>query len=230
MKKSRILIVEDEPLIADDIALILEKHNYKIVGIVDEAVDALEIIQNDRPDLALLDVNIEGDKDGIELASEIDIPFVFLTSYYDESTLNRAKKTNPSGYVVKPFNENELIANIEMAAHRVEVSLKKNEPQKLFFKNDKEIVSVMSSDILYVEAFDNYAYLHTEDKKFIISHTLKSIEDKIQKYGFVRIHRSFLVNFDRIDSISEGYVFVGENQIQIGKTYRKEFFEKLSLI
>ena len=229
--KATILIVEDEPLIADDIAGILEKHQYKVSDIVDEAKDALESLEEHSVDLALLDINIEGDIDGIELAKKITIPFIFLTSYYDQKTLNRVKETQPAGYIVKPFNENELIANIDLAlARKKQKLIPSGEPEKLFVRKDQEIVSVMSDEILYVEAFDNYAYLFTQSDKYIISHTLKSIEEKLLPLGFLRIHRSYLINFEKIDSISEGYVFIHGHKVLIGKSYKKEFFERLEML
>lgn len=231
MSKASILIVEDEPLIADDIAEILIKYGYDVVDVVDEAVDALAAIAAHNPQVALLDINIEGDTDGIELAAKLSIPFVFLTSYYDQVTLDRASKVGPSGYIVKPFNEHDLIANIEMALKKSQKFNKlKANPEKLFVRREQEIVSLMSDQIIYVEAFDNYANVFTETERYIISHTLKSVEEKLLPLGFVRVHRSYLINFHHIDSISEGYVFLKGQKVQIGKSYRKEFLDMLSML
>ncbi len=226
-----ILIVEDEPLVADDIASTLEKAGHTIAGIADEADEAMGIIRNESPSLAILDINIEGDKDGIELASELEIPFIFLTSYYDTSTLNRAKKVNPAGYIVKPFSKNDLLANVEIALHKnSSKSPEAHKPEKFFVRKNQEIISIMSSEIVFVEAFDNYANVFTEGEKYLISHTLKSIEEKLLPLGFYRIHRSYLINFSLIDSISEGYVFLKGHKVPIGKSHRKDFMEKLSML
>ena len=231
MSKPTILIVEDEPLIADDIAETLERHGYTVCGIVDEALEALDAINDHCPDLALLDINIEGDQDGIELAGQLTVPFVFLTSYYDKSTIERAGKTNPSGYLVKPFQENDLIANVELALKRKQAkATSPASPEKLFVKKDQEIIALMSDQILYAEAFDNYTNVYTEQNKYIISHTLKSVEEKLQHLGFFRIHRSFLINFNAIDSISENYVFLKGHKVQVSKSYRKELMDRLTLI
>ena len=219
MSKARVLIVEDEPLIADDIADILERNGYEVATIVDEGKEALQAVSECSPDIALLDVNIEGDTDGIDLAHRLPIPFVFLTSYYDQQTVDRAKRTNPSGYIVKPFNEKDLIVNLEIALSRNKSQKEEpRPPEKLFLRNGQEIISVMSSDILFVEAYDNYATVHTSKSKFLISHTLKSVEDKLLPFGFRRIHRSYLINFSKVDTISEGYVFIESHKVQIGKS------------
>lgn len=231
MTKPSILIVEDEPLIADDIAEILEKNGFTVVGIVDEAEEALAAIATYQPALALLDINIGGQVDGIGLAARIEIPFVFLTSYYDKATLARAARVNPSGYLVKPFDENELIANVEIALckqpHRHN---RPQMPEKLFVRKDQEIIALMSDQIVYAEAFDNYTNLFTSDAKYIISHTLKRVEQTLEPHGFMRIHRSFLINFSAIDSISENYVFLKGHKVQIGKAYKKQLMDKLTLI
>ena len=171
MSKGSILIVEDEPLIADDLAATLESQGYHISAILDEAIDVFKHLESNKPNLALLDVKIVGDVD------------------------NRT-----------------------------------NDPEKLFLRNGQEIVSVMSSDIVYVEAFDNYANVYTETGKFMISHTLKSVEKTLIPLGFHRIHRSYLINFDHIDSISENYVFLKGLKVQIGKSYRKELMDRLTMI
>lgn len=226
-----ILIVEDEPFIADDIARILKKNGYVITAIVDEASAALDAIAQQQPDVALLDINIEGDTDGIELAPKLKVPFIFLTSYYDQDTLLRAKEVRPSGYIVKPFSENDLIANIEIASIRSKDKITSQPgPVKLFVRKDQEIHSLNSDEIIYAEAFDNYTIVYTHKDKYIVSHTLKSVEEKLLPLGFIRIHRSYLINFEAIDSISEGMVFLKGHQVLIGKSYKKDFFERLSLL
>ncbi|HCX23074.1 MAG: DNA-binding response regulator [Flammeovirgaceae bacterium] len=233
MSKAKVLIVEDEPLIAYDISSILKRNDYEVVGMVDEAVDALDLIASNTVDIALLDVNIEGNTDGIQLAAQLHIPFIFLTSYYDQATLDRAKLTNPSGYVVKPFSEKDLIVNLEIALSRSKPQREEvvnRTPEKFFVRDGAEVVSIKSSEILYVEASDNYSFIYTEKGKFLISHTLKSIEDKLLPFGFRRIHRSYLINFEKVDSISEGFVFIGAHKVQIGKSFRKDFMESLPLL
>ncbi|MEO9476291.1 MAG: LytTR family transcriptional regulator DNA-binding domain-containing protein [Cyclobacteriaceae bacterium] len=231
MSKPSILIVEDEALIADDMAEILETHGFIVSDIVDEAVDALSSIEKNNPDMALLDINIKGEEDGISLASRLEIPFVFITSFYDQKTIQRASKVNPSGYLVKPFSENELIANVELALSKQKPLENTNQtPEKLFFRQDQEILSVKSDQIVYAEAFDNYTNLFTIDSKYIISHTLKSVEEKLTPLGFVRVHRSYLINFKLIDSISENSVFLMGHKVQISKSYRKNLMDQLTLI
>ena len=122
MPDLRVLVVEDEPLIAFDISQFITEANYNCVGIAHDSETALDMMINRHPDVALLDVNIEGLHNGIELAKIIrksyQFPFIFLTSHSDKLTLDEAKRTLPYGYIVKPFTGEDLISSIEMAIFR----------------------------------------------------------------------------------------------------------------
>ena len=117
----RILIVEDEAIVAMEIETTLKKLGYRIAGKTRNGDEALDLLAARTIDLALLDINIRGSRDGIDLAALIrqqyDFPFVFLTAYSDRDTLERVKGTMPYGYIVKPFNRGELLSAIELALH-----------------------------------------------------------------------------------------------------------------
>lgn len=118
----RILIIEDEPIISDDIESTLTTNDYDIAGKAYSSTMALDMLINRSPDLVLLDIAIKGDKDGIEVAAIIrekyHIPFIYLTSFSDKITLERAKPTMPYGYIVKPFKDRDIITSIELAMFR----------------------------------------------------------------------------------------------------------------
>lgn len=134
----RILIVEDEPIIAADIESTLMKGDYIISGIAYSSVQALDMLYSRDIDLALLDISIKGDMDGIEIAAIINekyhLPFIFITSFSDQLTLQRAKLTMPYGYIVKPFKDRDILSSIEIAlyrydmdSHQAELTLQKAE-------------------------------------------------------------------------------------------------------
>ena len=122
MTPSRIMVVEDERIVALHIRQQLEKLGYEVPSVVSSGEQALQSIDKERPDLILMDIRIDGSIDGIETASrvppEYKIPVVYLTAYSEEATLNRAKTTTPHGYLLKPFSERELHATIQMALER----------------------------------------------------------------------------------------------------------------
>jgi DNA-binding NarL/FixJ family response regulator len=119
MSEIKILIVEDEPLIAQDIASILEGIDYKVTCVAYDKETALHYVEIHPVDFAILDINLDGEAEGIDIGMHLqetyNIPFIYLTSYAEKSILELAKKTRPRGYIVKPFDEKDLFATIEIA-------------------------------------------------------------------------------------------------------------------
>lgn len=134
MSQKKILIVEDESIIAEDISDSLISLGYRITGMVYSGEEAIEAAAKFRPDLVLMDVNLQGEIDGITAAAEIrdrfQIPVVYLTAYADENTLRRVNATKPFGYIVKPFEEKNLHTTIQLALHRHEYDSLTNLPNR----------------------------------------------------------------------------------------------------
>jgi len=233
----KIYIVEDEPLIAETIKTALEKEGYDVCGMTDNAKEALYDIDDCKPDLVLLDITIEGDIDGVTLASKIQqkfkIPYIFLTSLSDPETIERVKKTNPYGYIIKPFNEAGLRSNIEIALHKFQQENKSeitSTTSSFFIKNKGELIKITKDEVLLIEAFDNYAYIVTTNDKYMVSYTLKKVQEKINDARFLRIHRSYVINTQKIDSLFEGYVIMQNHKISIGKSYKEQLMKEISLL
>ena len=122
MDSTKILIVEDVNIVATDLQQRLEKLGYKIIGIVNNGKDAIKIIEETKPDIILMDIILKGDLDGIETVQIInklhDIPHIYLTAYYDDKTLEKASKTQPYGYITKPFEDIGLYTAIQLALYK----------------------------------------------------------------------------------------------------------------
>ena len=226
-----ILIVEDETIIAQDIAFCVQDMGHKVAGRVTSAEAALDLIKSNEPDLVLLDINLGGEMDGIDLGRLLDqqfrIPFIYLTSYYDGQTINRAKETYPAAYIIKPFAEQDLKLNIELAIHRQRLPRQEVKSSKFFVKRGQDLIAIEAVNITYAEAYDNYAKIHTPEETFLVSHTLKTIEEKLTEHGFLRIHKSYLINFEKISAISEGMVYIGDKPLPIGKSYKQQLQNRL---
>jgi len=128
MADTRILVVEDESIVANDILNMLLTLKYKVTGVVQTASEAIENSKKEKPHLVLIDIMLQGEKTGITAAEIIytmlNIPVIYLTSYTDETTLDRAKKTEPFGYLLKPFEERELKTTIEIALYKFKMEMK----------------------------------------------------------------------------------------------------------
>jgi len=131
MAEGRILVVEDEHIVAMGIKKMLKSLGYQVTGIASTGEDAISKAESTFPDLVLMDIMLKGNIDGIEAAREIikrfDLPIVYLSAYSDSKILERAKQTGPFGYIVKPFEEKDLYSSIEMALQRHAVEKKKQE-------------------------------------------------------------------------------------------------------
>ncbi len=133
MTKANILIVEDDRIVAEDIKISLNKLEFGVSGIVSSGKEALKKVETEHPDLVLMDIMLAGEMNGIEAAGQVrslfNIPVVYVTAYTDEDVLDRAKATEPFGYIVKPFEDRELNTAIEIALykHKMEAKLKENQ-------------------------------------------------------------------------------------------------------
>lgn len=136
MSNARILIVEDEQIVAMDIQSTLESLGYKIVGQADNGPEAILKAAELHPDLVLMDIGLKGEIDGIEAATQIraqfDLPVIFLTAFANQSTLERAREAEPFGYILKPFEENDLTIAIEMALYKHSIEYKLRESENKF--------------------------------------------------------------------------------------------------
>ena len=145
--KKKILIVEDERIIAEDIRKCVLNCNYDVIGIVPTGQNALLIVKEQKPDLILMDIMLEGKLDGIETAEKIirkhDIPVIYITANADDSILKRAKKTNPYGYLVKPFEEIDLNAALEIAFYKYNADKELIRSEKRFRKLIQENTDVI---------------------------------------------------------------------------------------
>ncbi len=227
----RILIVEDDLIIASDIEMILTEAGYKVVGIATNYDDAMTAIVSNRPDLILLDINLEGDADGVIVAEDINhkfhIPFIYLTSNTDPLTINRVKRTNPAGFIVKPFNEKDILTNIEIIAFNRENIIGKPVINDLFIKENGSLIKLETHRIMFAKAEENYTKVYTDENDYLVSTTLKKLAEILNMAHFIRIHRSFIVNMNYIDRIQNGYVFIGKHRLPIGRRYHDDFFNRI---
>jgi DNA-binding LytR/AlgR family response regulator len=251
MSKTNILIVEDESIVAKDIQHSLKKLGYNVVDIVSTGENAINVALEKLPDLVLMDIMLKGPMSGIEAAQtireQINIPVIFLTAYADESTFSKAKVTEPYGYIIKPFKEIDLHTSIEMAIYKHQkvnevkrerdllysiVESKDNARDTIFIRANSKLLRVKTSDIAYIEALKDYVIVNAKNDKYTIHSTMKDILSKLPAFEFVRVHRSFIVRLDQINSIEyPNLVLEYENKmVPIGGSYRDELIERINLL
>ncbi|MFB0906872.1 MAG: DNA-binding LytR/AlgR family response regulator [Spirosomataceae bacterium] len=241
----KILIVEDDMIIGAKISMQLSKLGYEVTGIIPRGEEAILHVENNIPDIVLLDINLKGELDGVETATQVqanaDVPIIYVTANTDEATFNRAKATRPYAFIGKPIRNLELQRAIELTISRLadqhHVSSEATEPEnsetpfvlsdRIFVKNNNKMVKIFIADILYIEADRNYCQIYTKKRKYTLSITLKSMEEKLPPQFFVRIHRSFMANVSQIDEVSESHVLVGGKHLSLSHSYREELLQRI---
>ncbi len=230
MKK--VLIIEDELIIAVDIKDILQSNGYDVIGIAKSYDEALESLEAGLPDIILIDIKIKGSKDGIELANYIQnsysLPFIFITSHSDPTTLKTAKQVRPYGYLLKPFEDNDVLVTIELAISNFEQDHQDEEEithssfegvldDCLFVRQKNLAIKLAFSDILYVKAESNYCNVISTKGGYTIRATLKEISQKLPETLFFRSHKSYLINLKRVSAINSIEVHLDDHRLPIGR-------------
>lgn len=249
----KVLIVEDENLIARDIRNLLTDWGYKIAGIAANADAAQRIFEEQKPDLVLVDVQLQGDPDGIETVAFFNkirrTPIIYLTAQADTHTVERAKSTQPAAYLLKPFDERHLqisldlafsnfyptvqtVAPPEMFAHEVklnaDVLLKRGD--EIFVKQNYRFVKFRISEIRHLEADHNHCFIFTKEQKFVVRIQLSTVLERLASNTLLRVHRSFAINTDFVDAFSENEICVSGKKIPFSNAYRADFYKIFQII
>lgn len=250
MAKTSILVVEDESIVAKDIQNSLKKLGYTVPSVENTGEDAIDAAGQYKPDLILMDIMLKGEISGIDAAEQIrqryQIPVIFLTAYADESTLSKAKVTEPYGYIIKPFKEIDLHTSIEMALYKhgkeqevrkerdlySSIVLDKSAEDCIFVKSNSRLVKVKTGDIYYVEALKDYVNIHTANSKYTVHSTMKDMLAKLSANEFLRVHRSYIVRVDKIIAIEQNNLVIEDEKkiIPVGGSYRDELQSRLKFV
>jgi len=176
----KVLIVEDEPVIATNISMHLNNNDFSVSGIAYDYDEAIAQLQDNTPDAVILDIGMENNDDGINIAEVINaqyrIPFIFLTSYADKETLEKAKRVEPSGYIVKPFNEKTLLASLEIAISNFSNKMNHQAPDLDIEKLNKHLLSPLSEREFEVvqNIYNGKTNNQIADSMFVSVNTIKA--------------------------------------------------------
>jgi len=236
----KIGIVEDELIIAEKIKRLLTGMGYLTCEPVSNYDEAIAMIAKEKPDMLLLDINLGSQKDGIDLAEQINkqyrLPFIFLTANSDRATIERAKKVNPNAYLVKPFNKDELFASIEIAFNNysstkgLATAAIASPKDFIFIKDGHRFVKLLFDDIVYVESRENYVVIHVKDKRsIIIRSTFTDFITDLPANKFYRTHRGFAIQIGLIENVEPTEVSAHGFKIPISNTYRPGLFVLLGI-
>jgi|SRR5690554_177923 len=235
--KIKVLIVEDEILVAEDIAGDLIEDGFEITSIAISSNEALESIEKNPPHIVLMDINIKGEIDGIETAETINqgfrIPIIYITSNTSSQFISRAIKTGPHAIITKPYNYKDIVIAIELAFDKCnEMTIKNSQiDQKSIINLDSIFVrcgeyhrKVLFEDILYIEADGSYCKVYTKDSTYTFSFNLNHFQKQITLPQLKRVHRSYIVNIFNIDGFDKNTILIGKKVIPVSVPFRDEVF------
>lgn len=245
-EKIKILIVEDEMVIAANISLQLCNLGYDVTAIVPRGEEALIQINLNPPDIVLMDIQLKGTMDGVETAQRMqqdnNIPIIYLTANADDSNFNRAKSTHPYAFISKPFKKLDLQRAIELTVNQIHcndesgsnATMSNNSPfilsDCIFVKHHEKMVKIDIKDILYIEADRNYCRIYSKDKEYLLVMTLKDMDEKLPNNPFLRIHRSYIINLSHVNEIAGTHVVISKKAIPMSKDMRQELLKRLQTI
>ena len=238
MKEIRCIIVEDE-IPAQKILekYVLDVPFLQLIGKYSDAIEASGIINTEKIDLIFLDINMPKISGIAFLKIMKNPPMVIFTTAYREYA-HEGFELDAVDYLHKPYSFERFLSAVNKAFRRLrstgpesEVTANnnttQNQPDFIFVKEDSTTYKVSLIDILYIESIGDYIKIHTANKIYITYQTLKKMDENLPSNVFVRVHKSFIVSFNKIDSIQGNVIKMGNHEIPVGYSYRKSFSERV---
>ncbi len=222
--RTKILIVEDEVLISEHLKRIVQNLGHRALDICGDHKEAMELLKTETPDLAFLDIRMNGTDEGLEVAKFLrtkDIPFIFITSFSDKETLKKAVNQHPLGYVLKPFTKEEIKEQLHFLEEEITARF-----LTLGSVNNKERIVI--KEILWLHSENVYVEVQCTDKLHVHRGKLNEIHATLPAHLFARTSQSHVVNLAHVISVSSDSVFLGENEIPLSKKYKPTFFEQFA--
>lgn len=222
MEYLKVLIVDDEVLIAEDLKDFLKSFGIKRFNLAHDKESAITAINLFEPNVVLLDIRMEKELDGLDIADYLNnknIPFIYVTAHSDVKTIKEIVKTQPLGYITKPFKKTELLIYINLAiAH-----LENNDKKQLSIKDGHQTIFIQHNDINYIESERNYVNIYCDSKKYLCRQSLDSVFKELPDTQFFKIHRSYIINIKKINSFNKKEVFINQNALPIARSILAEF-------
>jgi len=241
-QKYKILIVEDEILVATDIEESLESLGYSVQSIADTGKKAIEAVEKQLPDLILMDINLKGEMTGIEAAKIIskknDVPIIYLTANTDIDTVNKAKVALPYGYIIKPFTDKDLQTNIEIAifkfANDVKLKmeseqfntffdLKDHEKNQIIVHADKGLEKININDVYFIERDKDQTIIHLSEDEIVTKRSFSELTGLFPKKYFIQVSKYFVINALKVFAVKYPEIIIADKMtvISVDEEYKE---------
>lgn len=224
-------MVDDDEMSRRVVVHFIEKTSYlQLIKEFDNAIDAMHYLDEEHVDIIFLDVQMP-EMTGMEFinALEKDIEIILITS--EQKYAVEAFEKKVTDYLVKPIEYSRFIQAVEKAQSNVDIKRAETERRKEFYvRTDAKIVRIPYGKILFVEALADYVIIQTELKKHIVHFTMKGLTNRLPEDIFVRTHRSYIVNLDKIEALEDNSLLIGEKYIPIGASYKEALLDRLNFL
>lgn len=229
MNSINVLIVEDELLIAETIKLYIEERNHHVLDIAISYDEAVRLIEEKKPDIALLDIRLYGEKSGIDVARYIQernlsIPYIIVSSQYDQDYIEKATRVGARGYITKPISKETLWSSLELAVLKSEHV---KHDKYIDLKISHGLQRVKLSEILYIKSDHVYVEVVGASFKYYGRYSLGEMLTLINHPQFIQCHRSYIINLDKVQRYSSSKVWIGDSQLPVSLKYKSAIKAKL---
>ncbi len=228
MKKNNCIIIEDEPLAMERTKNFVQRIPFlNLVSTFDNALDGLAFLKTNKIDLLFLDIQMD-ELTGLELleSSNIQCQVIFTTAYQEYAL--KGYELNVTDYLLKPFSFNRFLRAVNKAHENLSKTKATPPLEFIFVKTENRLEKIMLEDVLYIEGMRDYRRIHTTDKKIMTLQNFKELEQIIPSDRVCRVHKSYMVALNKIESIERNRIKMGGKLIPISTTYREALMQKIN--
>lgn len=227
MEKHSCIIIEDEPLALERTKNFVNKVPFlELKATFDNALNGLAYLKSNRVDLLFLDINMD-ELTGIELLESSKIESqVIITTAYQEYAL-KGYELNVTDYLLKPFTFNRFLQAVNKAQNKIEKEAEGQHADYIFVKTENRLEKITLNEIVYIEGMRDYRRIHTTTKRIMTLQNFKDLEQLIPSYLVCRVHKSYMVGLNHIDSVERSRINISGQRLPISDTYRELFFQKI---
>jgi DNA-binding LytR/AlgR family response regulator len=224
------LIIDDEEMSRNMVKHFVEKtESLNLVGVCEDPIEAANILKKTKVDILFLDIEMPN-MSGYDLIKTLENPpqIIMITAKKEHAA--EAFDYNVTDYLVKPITYTRFFQAVSRAKDNIQLFRGRSRSNEIYVRTESKIVKISLDDLLYVEALADYIMLFTADSKYIVHSTMKGFQSKLPADKFVRIHRSYIVNIDKVSSIENLFVVINNKYIPIGASYKDDFMNRLNML
>lgn len=228
--KIKILIVDDEVLIAEHLKSVMQTFGCSNFAMAHSPHTALDLLKSYKPDIVFLDIRLYKNQEGIEIGERINqefkIPFIYITAFSDSSIIKTALHTHPASFITKPYKAADIFAALSL----VYINNPNLSKSYINFKYGNEYIKFPTHEIQLIERQGNYIKIHCATKKYLLRNSIEWMADKLPDDIFFRVHRSFLVNLRCIDKHTTEHISIHNIEIPISRRLKDALIEKIATL